>query len=74
MLLASILPIIPESEAALFLEFSRAVVSSVRRLARQILNWPERQVRVTEGLMVIVHAVVEPETGEARLLARGRPA
>jgi len=70
LLLASILPGLPEFDPALSYEeqTSRAVESNVRWTVRQILDSPEGKARVAEGRMMIVGAVYEVETGRVRIL------
>jgi len=70
MLLASILPGLPELDPTLSREqqVSRAVESNVRWTVRQILDTPEGKARVAEGRTKIVGAVYEIETGRVRFL------
>jgi carbonic anhydrase len=70
LLLANITPGLPEFDPHLAPEerLARAVESNVRWTVRQILDSPEGRVRVAEGVMKIVGAVYEIETGRVRLL------
>jgi carbonic anhydrase len=70
LLLASIVPGLPEPVARETPEeqLSRAVEGNVRWTMRQILDSPEGRARVAEGLMKIVGAVYEIETGRVRFL------
>jgi carbonic anhydrase len=70
LLLASIIPGLPELDAQLSHEeqLSRAVEANVRWTVRQILESPEGQASVAQGRMKIVGAVYEIETGRVKLL------
>jgi carbonic anhydrase len=70
LLLASIVPGLPEFDATLSSEeqASRAVESNVRWTVRQILESPEGRARKAEGRMKIVGAIYEIETGRVRFL------
>jgi len=69
-LLADILPGLPEFDPTLFPEeqASRAVESNVRWTVRQILDSLEGKARMAEGQMKVVGAVYEIETGRVRFL------
>ena len=75
LLLANILPGLPEPDPTLSLEeqTSRAVESNVRWTMRQIVGTPEYEARLVEGRMKIVGAVYEIETGRVRLLPPDEP-
>ena len=70
LLLASILPGLPDSDPTLSPEeqASHGVESNVRWTVRQILDSPEGKARIAEGRMKIVGAVYEIGTGRVRLL------
>ncbi len=70
LLLASIVPVLPDLDAQLSPEeqLSIAVESNVRWTVHQILDSPEGQARLAEGRMKIVGAVYEIETGRVRFL------
>ena len=73
LLLESILPGIPGFDPALPPDerLTRAVESNVRRTVDQIRNSPEGQARLAEGIMKVVGAVYEIETGRVRVAAGG---
>src|SRR3954454_18078218 len=71
LLLESILPGIPEFDSELSAEerLTRAIENNVLWTVNQILDSPEGQARAAEGLMKIVGAVYEIETGRVRWLS-----
>jgi carbonic anhydrase len=76
LLLASILPGLPDFDPALSSEemASRAVESNVWWTVRQILETPEGKARMGEGRTKIIGAIYEIETGRVRFLPRGQTA
>lgn len=70
LLVASIVPGLPDLDPALSLEqqASRAVEGNVRWTVRQIVDSPEGQARAAEGRMKIIGAVYEIGTGRVRVL------
>ena len=70
LLLDSIVPGLPDLDLQLSRQelLSQAVESNVRWTVRRILDSPEGQARVAEGLAKIVGAVYEIETGLVRFL------
>lgn len=71
LLVDSILPALPRFDPSLApkARLAEAVESNVRWTVRQILQSPEGQARLAEGILKVVGAIYEIESGRVRFLA-----